>query len=125
MKSTTRDNLVYIGVALAVAAGFIFHMFYTERTTGKIQTLPGPVLWGILSTPGIAALILERYWKYRRQRWLWFLSCAAALINIGAILVALALRWSPPVLLWSVATVVYVMLAFRVADSIVVRENKS
>ncbi len=125
MEQKTKDNLIYLGVAGFIVAVLIAYIFYTDTTLGRIPRIPGPILWGMFSTPGIVALILERYWKYRRQRWLWFLSCAAALINIGAILIALALRWSPPVLLWSVATVVYVMVAFRVADSIVVRENTS
>ena len=53
MKEKTRDNLIYLGVGLTIAAAGIFYAFYTERTTGKIQQIPGSILWGILSTPVI------------------------------------------------------------------------
>ena len=58
MKPKTRDNLIYIGVALTIVAGFTTYMFYGEGTTGTIRDIPGPILWGILSTPGIVALVL-------------------------------------------------------------------
>jgi len=68
MKQKTKDNLIYLGVGLTIAAGFTIYMFYTERTTGRIQEIPGPILWGILSTPAIVALIFERFWEYRGRR---------------------------------------------------------
>ena len=48
MKQKTRDNLIYLGVGLGVAGAGIFYAFYTERTTGTIQQIPGPILWGII-----------------------------------------------------------------------------
>lgn len=124
MKSTTRDNLIYLAIALVIAGGFIFHMFYEERMAGRIEPIPGPILWGLLSTPVIFALILERYWKYRRRRSLWIISGAAGLANIAAMLIAFSLGWSPPVLVWSAATVFYLMGAFFVAEKILVQNRR-
>lgn len=91
---------------------------------GRIEPIPGPILWGLLSTPVIFALILERYWKYRRRRSLWIISGAAGLANIAAMLVAFSLGWSPPVLVWSAATVFYLMGAFFVAEKILVQNRR-
>ena len=68
MEQKTRDNVIYLGVGLTIVAAFTTYMFYGESTTGRIREIPGPVLWGIISTPGIAALILERYWRFRGWR---------------------------------------------------------
>jgi drug/metabolite transporter (DMT)-like permease len=106
MKQKTKDNLIYLGVGLAIAAGFTIYMFYTERTTGKIQEIPGPILWGILCTPGIVALIFERFWQFRRRPWLWVISVVAASVNLSAMFVAYSFRWNPPVVVWSGMTVV-------------------
>src|SRR5690242_10202103 len=108
MKQKSRDNLIYLSVGLGIAAAFTVYGIYTLKTTGDLPDIPGPVLWGILSTPVIVALILERYWKYRHRRSLWLLSFVAALINICAMLIAYALRWNPPVIVWSAMTLLWV-----------------
>jgi hypothetical protein len=104
MKQKTRDNLIYLGVGLGVAGAGIFYAFYTERTTGTIQQIPGPILWGIISTPGIVALVLEGFWKYRRRLALWIILALIAAINISVVTIAYWRGWSPPVLVWSMVT---------------------
>src|SRR5215469_10102744 len=116
MKQKTKDNLIYLSAGLAIAAGFTIHMLYTERTTGRIQEIPGPILWGILSTPLIVALILERFWQYRHRRSVWLISIVAGAINVSAILVAYFLHWNPPAIIWSTVTVLGVILVFKLAD---------
>jgi hypothetical protein len=88
MKEKTRDSVIYLGVGLTIAAGFTVYMLYTERAAGRIREIPGPILWGILSTPGIVALILERFWEHRRRRALWGILIIVALANISATLTA-------------------------------------
>jgi hypothetical protein len=122
MKQKTKDNLIYLGVGLTIAAGFTTYMFYIERTTGKIQEIPGPILWGILSTPGIVALIFERFWEHRRRRSLWVISIVTASINVSAMFVAHRFRWNPPVIVWSVMTVLWVTVALIVAQKFVARD---
>lgn len=123
MKQKTRDNLIYLGVAGTIAAALAFYIFYTDRAMGRIPTIPGPLLWGMLSTPGIVALILERFWEHRRQPALWVILIAAASVNISAMYAAYSLRWNPPVILWSTMTALWVIVVFGVAEKFVVRNR--
>jgi hypothetical protein len=123
MKQKTKDNLIYLGVGLTIAAGFTIYMFHTERTTGSIQEIPGPILWGILSTPGIVALIFERFWEYRRRRSLWVISIVAASINVLAVFVAYSFRWNPPVIVWSAMTGLWIIAVFILAQKFVTRNR--
>ncbi len=118
MKQKTKDNLIYLGVGLTIVAGFTTYMFYDEGTTGRIREIPGPILWGILSTPGIVALIFERFWRYRRRRALWVISIVAGSVNVSAIFAAYSWRWNPPVLVWSTMTGLWVLVIFVVADKL-------
>jgi O-antigen/teichoic acid export membrane protein len=108
MKQKAKDNLIYLGVAGTVAAALIFYVFYTDRTLGRIPDISGPILWGLLSTPVIVALVLERFWEYRRRRSLWVISIVAAIINMLAMFVAHYFRWNPPLIVWSAMTVLWV-----------------
>jgi hypothetical protein len=116
MENKTKDNLIYLGVAGTIAAVLAFYVFYTDRTMGRIPKFSGPLLWGILSTPGIVALILERFWKHRRRRALWAILIAATSINISAVVAAYRWQWNPPVILWSTMTVLWMMVVFVVAE---------
>jgi peptidoglycan/LPS O-acetylase OafA/YrhL len=118
----TKDSLLYLSVGLAIAAAFITYMFYTEAATGRIQEIPGPVLWGILSTPAIVALILERFWEYRRRRSLWIV-CTGAAINIAAMSVAYRFQWNPPAIVWSIPTVLLVTVILVFAGKFVARDR--
>ena len=104
MKQKTRDNLIYLGVGLAIVAGLVTYMFYGEGTTGTIRDIPGPILWGILSTPITVALILEGFWRYRRRPTLWIILAVIAAINISIVTVAYFRDWNAPVLVWSMLT---------------------
>jgi hypothetical protein len=123
MRQKTKDNLIYLSVGLTIAAGFVFYAFYSERTTGRIQQIPGPILWGILSTPGIVALIFERFWQFRRRPLLWIISIIAASINVLAMFVAYSFRWNPPVIVWSGITVLWVTVVFILAQKFVARDR--
>jgi len=123
MKQKIKDNLIYLSVGLTVAAGFIFYAFYTERTTGTIHEIPRPILWVILSTPVIAALIFERFWEYRRRHSLWIISIIAASINVGAMFLAHRFRWNPPVIVWSSMTVAWVTVVLVVAGKFLRRRG--
>ena len=123
MRQTTKDNLIYVGVGLIVAAGFTIYMFYTERATGRVQEIPGPILWGILSTPVIVALIFERFWQFRRRLLLWVISIIAASINVLAMFVAYSFQWNPPAIVWSGMTVLWVIVVFIVAQKFVTRNR--
>ncbi len=116
MEQKTKDNLLYLGVAGAIAAALAFYVFYTERTMGRTPNIPGPLLWGILSTPGIVALILERFWKYRRRRALWVVLIAVASINVSVLFAAYSWQWNPPVIVWSTMTGLWVIVVFVVTD---------
>jgi hypothetical protein len=116
MKPKTKDNLIYLGVAGVIVAALTFYVFYTDARMGRIPNIPGPILWGILSAPGIIAQMMERFWQYRRRRSLWVTCLVAALINASAVVVAYSLRWNPPVIVWSVLTVLWVIFVFGVAE---------
>jgi peptidoglycan/LPS O-acetylase OafA/YrhL len=122
MKQKTRDNLIYLGVAIAIVAAFTGYGIYAVKTTGEAPDIPGPILWGILSTPGIVALILERFWRYRHRRSLWVICIVAAAINVSAMFIAYSLRWNPPVIVWSVMTVLWVIFVFVVTEKFVIRD---
>jgi hypothetical protein len=96
MKQKTKDNLIYLALAGAGVAALVLYIFYTDRTMGRIRQIPGALLWGILSTFGVTALILERFWKDRRRLVLWVILIAVASINVSAIFVAYSRQWNPP-----------------------------
>lgn len=123
MKQKTRDNLIYLGAAVAIAAGFTIYMFHTESSTGGIQEIPGPILWGILSTPAIVALIFERFWEHRHRRSLWLVSIVVASINLLAVFLAYSFRWNPPVIVWSTMTGLWIIAVFIVAGKLVARDR--
>jgi hypothetical protein len=104
VKPKTRDNLIYIGVALTIVAAFTTYTFYGEGTTGTIRDIPGPILWGIISTPGIVALVMEGFWRYRRRLALWIILAVIAAINISVVTIAYRRGWNPPALVWSMVT---------------------
>ena|ERR1700682_3237959 len=116
MNEKTRDNLIYLGVAGAIVGALALYGIYAVKTTGKLPNIPGPLLWGILSTPVIVALILERFWKHRRRPVLWVILIAAASINISAMVAAYSWQWNPPVILWSTMTALWVVVVFVVAE---------
>jgi len=123
MKPKTKDNLIYLGVAGVIVAALTFYIFYTDARMGRIPNVPGPILWGILSTPGIVALIMERFWQYRHRRSLWVICLVAAAINASAMFIAYSLRWNPPVIVWSVMTVLWLIFVFAVTERFVVRDS--
>ena len=88
MEQKTKDNFIYLVVAGAVVAALVLYIFYTDRTMGRIPQIPGALLWGILSTLGVTALILERFWKHRRRLLLWVILIAVASINVLAMFAA-------------------------------------
>ena len=119
MKQTTRDNSIYLGVAGMVAALLAFYVFYTDHTMGRIPKIPGPILWGTFSTPVIVALVLERFWQHRHGYRLWIVSFVSALVNVAVIVVAYLFRWQAPLIVWSTATVAYVMITFFIAEKLI------
>lgn len=118
MKQKTRDNLIYLGVGGIVVAALTFYVFYTDRTMGRIPQIPGALLWGVLSTFGITALILEQFWKHRRRRLLWVILIVVASINVSAVFAAYSWHWNPPIVVWSTITGLSVVLVFVVADKL-------
>ena len=121
MKQKTRDNFIYLGVAGAVAAALIFYVFYTDRTLGRIPDISGPILWGLLSTPVIVALVLERFWAYRRRRSFWLIPIVTGGTNMSATFIAHYFQWNPPVIVWSTMTGLWIIAVFIVAQKVVTR----
>lgn len=121
MKQSTKDNLIYLAVGLIVAGVLAFYIFYTDTTLGTIPDIPGPVLWGVISTPLIAALILEQFWQHRRRRCVWAISGAAALLNGLSCFLAYLLRLNPSVWAWVAMTTIWVTVAFTVASKVLLR----
>jgi len=124
MRHKTRGNIIYLVVAGTIVAALTFYVFYTDRTMGTIPDIPGPILWGILSTLGIVALILERFWKHRRRPALWFILLSSASINGAAMVAAYSWQWDPPVIVWSTTTGFWVVVVFVVAERILSRERR-
>src|SRR5215469_9625629 len=125
MKQKTKNNLIYLSVAGIIVAALAFYIFYTDKTLGRTPEIPGPILWGILSTPGIVALIFERFWEHRRRHSLWAVAIIAAAVNLSAVLIAYHLRWSPPVMVWSTMTVVWIAIIFSVTKKFVVPNHNN
>lgn len=123
MKQKTRDNLIYVGVALTMVAGFTTYMFYGEGSKGTIRDIPGPILWGILSTPGIVALVLEGFWKYRRRPALWVILAVIAAVNVSVVAIAYSRGWNPPVLVWSALTGFSMIPIFVISSKILGSER--
>lgn len=118
MEQKTKDNLIYLAVAGAVTAALALYIFYTDKTMGRIPQIPGAILWGILSTFGVTALILERFWKHRHRRLLWVILIAVASINVSAMFAVYSWHWNPPIVVWSTITVLSVIIVFVVVDKL-------
>jgi hypothetical protein len=115
MEQKTKDNLIYLSVAGAVGGALTFYIFYADRTLGRIPDISGPILWSVLSTPVIVALLVAQFWVHRRRLWLWVLSFVAGSVNVVAMFVAHRFGWNPPVIVWSATTGFWVMVVFFVA----------
>jgi hypothetical protein len=89
---------------------------------GRIPEIPGPILWGILSTPIILALIVERFWGQRRRRALWVILIAAASINVSVASTAYFRQLNVPLIVWSTMTVLGVIIVFAVAEKYLASE---
>ncbi len=125
VEPKTRDNIIYLGIGGTIAAALAFYIFYTDRVKGRIPEIPPPLLWGILSTPGIVALILERFWRHRRRPTLWVILIAAASSNVLAMVAAYSWRWNPPVIFLSTMTALWVVVIFIVAEKLLSRERRN
>jgi hypothetical protein len=123
MKQKTKDNLIYLGVAGTIAAALTFYVFYTDETMGRIPEIPGPLLWGIFSTPGILALILERFWGHRRRWALWVILTVTASVNVSVASIAYFRQWNPPLIVWSTVTTLWVVAIFIVAEKYLAWES--
>lgn len=119
MKQRAKDNLIYVGVGLTIVLGFATYMLWSERITGTIPKIGGPILWGILTTPGIVALLLDQFWESRRRPLLWIILAVAATLNLLGIFIANAFRWNPPVILWSIITVPWFTIVIIVAGKLI------
>jgi hypothetical protein len=124
MKDKTKDNLIYLGVAGTIAAAATFYVFYTDKTLGRIPEIPGPILWGIFSTPGILALILERFWAYRARRALWVILIVTASANVCVTSIAYFRKWNPPLIVWSTMTTLLLTVIFIVAQKYLASEQR-
>jgi hypothetical protein len=118
MEHKTKDNLIYLGVAGTIAGACVFYVFYTDRTMGRIPQIPEPILWGIFSTPGIVALILEGFWKQRRRPMLWAIVTVTGSINSAAMVAAYSRHWNPPVIILSMITGLLMIVVFVVAQKL-------
>jgi hypothetical protein len=111
--------LIYVGVGLTIALGFATYMLWSERITGRIPEIGGPILWGILSTPGIVAIPLDQFWEFRRRPLLWVILAVTATLNLVGISIAHALRWNPPVIMLSIITVPWFTIVTIVAGKLI------
>jgi len=123
MKQKTRDNLIYLSVALAIATCVATYVFYTDRSMGRIPVPPRSVLWGILSTPAVVALVLQGFWKYRRRPALWLILVVVAAVNVSVVAIAYSRGWNPPVLVWSTLTGLSMIPIFVVTSKILGNER--
>jgi hypothetical protein len=119
MKQKTKDSLIYVGVGLTIALGFATYMLWSERITGRIPEIGGPILWGILSTPGIVAILLDQFWEFRRRPLLWVILAVTATLNLVGILIAHALQWNPPVIMLTIITVPWFTIVIIVAGKLI------
>jgi hypothetical protein len=121
MKQKTRDNLIYLAVAGLIVGVLTFYIFYNDASLGRIPEIPGPILWGVLSTPAIIGLILERFWEYRYCRSLWLTVIATAVANGSTIFIAYSFNWKPPVLVWAALTLIFLTAGLVISKKVVVQ----
>jgi len=114
------DGLIRATQAFSILSAYIF---YTDRKMGRIPQIPGALLWGTLSTFGVTALILERFWKHRHRLVLWAILIAFASINVSAIFAAYSWQWNPPIVVWSTITGLSVVGVFVIADKLLASKH--
>jgi hypothetical protein len=125
VKPKTKDNIIYLGVGGTIVAALAFYIFYNDRLKGSIPEIPPPLLWGILSTPVIIALILERFWRHRRRLTLWVILVAAASSNVLAMLAAYSRHWNLPIIFLSTMTALWAVVIFIVAEKLLSWEHSN
>ena len=107
--------MIYLSVALAIALAFAFYGFYTDRTFGRAREIPGPILWGIFSTPTIVGLLFERYWQSRKRVTLWIVSAFAAGINVAVMFAAYIHQWELSIGVLFLGTAAWIIIVFFAA----------
>lgn len=114
MKQKTKDNLIYLGVAGIVVAIVVLYLYVSDQKSGIPREISGPILWGIISTPGIIAIMLDQFWSARRSVSFWIVAIITALINVSVASAAYLLHWNLSVVVWSLITFSLVIVAFLV-----------
>ena len=125
MKPGTRDSLIYLAVGLGAVMMLVAYIFGAERMFGRILEIPGPILWGIISTPIGLGLILERYWEQRRTFTVWAACVLVAAVNLSLMAAAYVYRLDFPALVWSTATVVWVTVVLLATERFLPRDGKA
>jgi hypothetical protein len=125
VEHKTKDNLIYLGAAGIIVAALASYIFYADRFWGRIPEIPPFLLWGLLSTPVIMGLILERFWQQRRRPLVWVVLFLAASLNIGALVIAQARHWKSPVVFLSMMTAIWVIVIFALLEKLLSPESSN
>lgn len=118
MNPKLRDNIVYLSVGAFLFAALATFVFYSAETKGKIPDIPGVILWAAISTPVLLALIFERFWEFRKRWSFWILATVTLCGNFGLILIGEKSPLQPPLLVWTLLSMIWIFIIFRVGQGL-------
>lgn len=122
LNAKTKDNLVYIGIALGIAAILLGPLIYAIIHGTDIPEFPLKRAWLTISTVVLVAYVIQD--MTRRHRTLWtILSSAVCVALVHSVITAMILHalTRVPLLLLGFGIFVEAYIALQIIDRLVVR----
>lgn len=124
MTSSVRDNVIYLSVALAMAGARAGYCFY-HAGAGDIPPLPRSLLWGFFSTLVAVGLLLESFWKKRKQLRFWIGCLAVSAVDVAFCWLVFAVAPNIPLLVLSSLWAVCVAASLELMRLVLAKETRS
>lgn len=123
MKPKLRDNLVYLSVGGLLFATLATFILYSANTKGRIPSIPPAILWAALSSPVLVALVLEHFWRFRRDWRLWALVSMTLLGNLVLVLIAQGAHLQPSLAVWTLLAMAWLSTMLFLGHKFVSRDT--
>jgi drug/metabolite transporter (DMT)-like permease len=125
MKQRARENFIYLGVALLVVGVFCGPLLYLAVTRRTVPDVPMVLIWGTVSTLGILALLLDHFWKERRQPAVWVGCSVITIANICFVWIVYRNWRTVPLVLLAFVSALLLTLAVTLLRRVMLRYQKS
>lgn len=125
MKAKTKDNLLYIGIALGIAAIILGPLIYAISRGTDIPAFPLEPAWLVVSTVILVAYVAQDLKRRHLRIWTILLSalCVALVHSVATAAILHALT-RVPLLLLGMGIFVEAYIALQIIDRLVIRQSK-